>query len=87
MLSHAPPSPFLCLTRHPVSLASDHVTTGDLLPDLVEDKVPSAHFRTRLKFCCDVDDICHDVLHLPSSSLPKVKSGGLILTTPSDPQM
>lgn len=37
-------------------------------------------FRTCSKLCCDVDDVCHDVLHLPSYSLPKVKPGGLILT-------
>ena len=73
------PPPRLCLAPHPVPLASDYVGT--------EEKVSSAHCRTRLKEGWDVDGICYDAFHLPLDSFPQFKSRALILPPIPAPQM
>ena len=73
------PPPRLCLAPHPVPLASDYVGT--------EEKVSSAHCRTRSKEGWDVDGICYDAFHLPLDSFPQFKSRALILPPIPAPQM
>ena len=57
------------------------------LPDITEEKVSSAHCRTRSKEGWDVDGICYDVFHLPLDSFPQFKSRTLILPPIPAPQM
>lgn len=57
------------------------------LPDIVEEKVPTAHCRTCSKESWDVDGVCYDVIHLPFDSFPQAKSRALILPPILAPQM